>query len=151
MQQEQIAQIFKQNELQWFTSVLNESDDFWKTFASEPLYKMSEKMNAAQDGFVVKIATEMLVSAILIYLHEFEPEKDTNWETVIFLLKQTEVNEDEAWLESNLDKIFSAVAREDKYNKATEYYKAYKLYPADIQKVAAGVALSLALTIRRRG
>ena len=151
MQNEQNAQEFEQNKPQWFGLIYGSYGAEVKTtlpFANKELHAMAKKMNSSQDSFAVKCATEMLVSAVWTYLYEFASEKDHNWKTIIFLLKQTEINEDEAWLESNLDRIFSAAAKKDPYNKATKYYKVYKLYPANIQKAANGVALSLALAVR---
>lgn len=72
-------------------------------------------------------AEKTLLRALCYYLikHEDDPA-DKNWSTVMFLLRQASVDEEHADYESNLDKLFNAVAKEDPDSIAVTQYQSFK-------------------------
>lgn len=71
-------------------------------------------------------AEKTLLRALCYYLIKYEAPEDQNWSTVMFLLRQASVDEEHADYESNLDKLFNAVAKKDPNSIAVTQYQSFK-------------------------
>ena len=71
-------------------------------------------------------AEKTLLRALCYYLIKYEDPSDQNWSTVMFLLRQASVDEEHADYESNLDKLFNAVAKKEPNSIAVTQYQSFK-------------------------
>lgn len=72
-------------------------------------------------------AETLLYCALIGYIHYEAPKKEQNFATLIELVNQLEVHEQDDQFENPVDIVFKSLAQKDPDHFAVRYYKKYKL------------------------
>ena len=82
------------------------------------------KGSQAQDPFWDQTAS-MLLKALISFLHYEAPPEEQNFSTVLEMIRQGDVSEEDEYLVSPLDALFEALEKKDPQHIALKYYRSY--------------------------
>ena len=82
------------------------------------------KGSQAQDPFWDQTAS-MLLKALISFLHYEAPPEEQNFSTVLDMIRQGDVSEEDEDLVSPLDMLFNALEKKDPNHIALKYYRSY--------------------------
>ena len=82
------------------------------------------KGSQAQDPFWDQTAS-MLLKALISFLHYEVPPEEQNFSTVLEMIRQGDVSEEDEYLVSPLDALFEALEKKDPQHIALKYYRSY--------------------------
>ncbi len=82
------------------------------------------KGSQAQDPFWDQTAS-MLLKALISILHYEAPPEEQNFSTVLEMIRQGDVSEEDEYLVSPLDALFEALEKKDPQHIALKYYRSY--------------------------
>lgn len=82
------------------------------------------KGSQAQDPFWDQTAS-MLLKALISFLHYEAPPEEQNFSTVLEMIRQGDVSEEDEYLVSPLDALFERLEKRDPEHIALKYYRSY--------------------------
>lgn len=82
------------------------------------------KGSQAQDPFWDQTAS-MLLKALISFLHYEAPPEEQNFSTVLEMIRQCDVSEEDEYLKSPLDALFEELEKKDPNHIALKYYRSY--------------------------
>ena len=82
------------------------------------------KGSQAQDPFWDQTAS-MLLKALISFLHYEAPPEEQNFSTVLDMIRQGDVSEEDEYFKSPLDALFEALEQKDPDHIALKYYRSY--------------------------
>ena len=122
---------------------LHDEKDVLKLIDS--LIKNTTPKNASNNDPFWEKAEIALDSALILYLMDFAPPEEQNFETVLYMLEFADVREEDDQFQSPLDMLFKALEEENPNHVALKQYKIFKQAAGKTAKsilISAGVRLA---------
>lgn len=103
---------------------INDDNDIQRLVSN--LFKSTTPKGSQSSDPFWDTAGQMLLMAILLYLHYFTIEEEQNFAMAMEMIRQGEIKEEDDNYVSTLDKMFNEVSKVDNDHICLKYYKNYK-------------------------
>lgn len=90
------------------------------------LIKNTTPKNASSNDPFWERAELALDTALILYLMDFAPPEEQNFETVLYMIENAEAREEDEQFQSPLDMLFQALEEEEPFHVAVKQYHIYK-------------------------